>query len=361
MRKVLISILFVFIYCAGNSQNTTTQNLGAPRTLVVNKGGLKSDSSLITPSFPDTASANLSQFVNYYPGNVIRVDNTLYMRNSSATAWIKVGGQGGSTFENDIIMNADANNRLGYWVNGDTIPVAGKSLDEAFQVITQKAVHPTYYPPSVTISSSPSSGTYEIGYNLGTITFSKTFSQNDAGSENSTTYKRGGTSLPSNTDTCSFLSSSRSYTVTVGYGIGACKNNNLGEIDCYGRIEAGDVTSSQITFTPMAKRYWGYVTSYGSPSSANILAATGGGSGLSTSKAGTFTINVSGSNRYLYYAYPTSYGTLTSLLVGGFETLPAFSPPFTVSVTNAQGYTQNYYVYMNVNPFNAGAISFTTQ
>ena len=78
---------------------------------------------------------------------------------------IKVGtGSGGTlTFQNNIIMNATSSNRLGYWVNGDTIPVAGLGLDAAFQVITQKAVPPTYTYPQVFISSSPYSGYYEIG------------------------------------------------------------------------------------------------------------------------------------------------------------------------------------------------------
>lgn len=361
MKKIIFLLLVCICFKIGNSQNTTTQNLGAPRTLVVNKGGFQSDSSLIVPHFSDTALANISPYVKYYAGNIIRVGNTLYMRNSTATQWISVGSGGGGSFTNNIIMNADASNRLGYWVNGETIPVAGKTLDEAFTIITQKAVHPTYTYPQATITGNPSAGNYEIGYNFGTITFDSNYIKNDGGNPNGATFKRGTTSLPGNTDTCYSLISTRSYSVQISYDSGLCKNNNLGVIDCTGRIPAGTATSNTISYIPVAKRYWGYLNSYGSPSSANVISTAGGSSKLSTLKSSTDTVTVSGSNKYIYLAYPKSYGVLTSLIMGGFETLPAFSPPFTVSVTNAQGYTQDYYVYINVNPFNAGSVSFTTQ
>jgi hypothetical protein len=98
MKNLILFVLLFFIYCTGNSQNTTTQNLGAPRTLVVNKGGFKSDSSLILPSFPDTTTANQSQYVKYYAGNVIRVGDTVYVRNNTATKWVKVNSSVSGNF-----------------------------------------------------------------------------------------------------------------------------------------------------------------------------------------------------------------------------------------------------------------------
>ena len=274
---------------------------------------------------------------------------------------IKVGtGSGGTlTFQNNIIMNATSSNRLGYWVNGDTIPVAGLGLDAAFQVITQKAVPPTYVAPTASISSSPSSGTYEIGTNLGTITFSSTFTQNDAGSLTATTYYKGATPLGGNTDVVSSLTSSLSYRVLKTYNQGACKNNNLGVLDCTGRINAGSVYSSYITFSPLPKKYWGVSATF-PPSSATIIAATGGGSEFATSKdKGSFTITVTGTNLYVYYAYPSSFGALTSITISGLESIGAFTQS-TVSVTNAAGYAQSYYVYTSNNQFNNTTISFNS-
>jgi len=368
MKKIALIILLFFIYCNGNSQNTTTQNLGAPRTLVVNKGGFQSDSSLIVPHFSDTTSANASQYVKYYAGNIIRVGDNLYMRNSTANKWVNVGsggGGGGGTFSDNIIMNAGTGNRLGYWVDGETIPVAGKTLDEAFTIITQKEIHPTYTKPSQTTSGNPSAGSYEIGSNLGTITFSTVYTQNDGGARNSNIFKRivgsSYTTLPSNTDTCSFLITTRSYKSYFGYDSGLCKNNNLGQLDCTGHILAGNDSSAAITYTPIPAVYWGYLDANTSPTSGQVISKLGGDSLLTTTKNRTYAVTVSGSNKYPYIAYPKSMGALTSILMGGFETLPAFSPVYEVSVTNSKGYTQAYYVYVNRNPFNAGSLSMVAQ
>ena len=99
MKKITLLFLLVFSFIATFSQTTypVTQNLGSPQTLVLSKGGLKADSSLILPSFPDTTSANTSLYIKNYPGNMIRVGNNVYVRNSTATAWIGVGGGGGGS------------------------------------------------------------------------------------------------------------------------------------------------------------------------------------------------------------------------------------------------------------------------
>lgn len=388
--KYILIFLLALLCSVGYAQFPVNQYMGSQTTLVTSRGGLKADSSLILPQFPDTIAANRSPYIKFYPGNMIRVFNDIYVRNTTATKWMLINPLDSisnnaidsitkindtvyarkygvfvpqypdpdAKFQNNIVMNADANNRLGYWVNGDTIPVAGLGLDSAFKVITQKAVPPTYLPPLVSISSVPTSGSYEIGTNLGTITFSRVFTQRDGGIETSITYKKNGINLSGNTDTVSSLTSASSYTVTSTYDTGACKLNNLGVIDCTGRIVAGSVTSSSITFTPLPRFYWGYVNSYGAPSNSEILATTGGSSLLTTTKSRTYNVTVAGSNRYIYLAYPTNLGTLSSILMSGFETIDAFTPPFTVNVTNAQGYTQSYYVYMNENPFNAGSTPF---
>lgn len=88
MKKLSLLIVFLLAYCFSFSQYPVIQNLGAPKTLVVSKGGLSADSALILPVFADTNYANLSPYVKYYPGNMIRVGNQVYVRNATATAWI---------------------------------------------------------------------------------------------------------------------------------------------------------------------------------------------------------------------------------------------------------------------------------
>jgi hypothetical protein len=255
-------------------------------------------------------------------------------------------------------MNGTSSNRLGNYVNGDTIPVAGLGLDSAFKIIAQRGVPPTYIQPTATISSVPSQANYEIGTNLSTITLSSTFTQNDAGALSSTTYYKNG-SVTSNPSSISNLTSQVNFRVQKTYAQGACKNNNLGVPDCTGRINAGSVYSSYIYFTPLPKRYWGY-TSSGTPNSSQIISVNGGGDEFSSIRDKySFSVVVTGTNQYVYYSYPTSFGALTSIVVSGLESIGAFNQT-TVAVTNAQGYTQNYYVYTSQNQFNNTTVTFTS-
>lgn len=70
-----------------------------------------------------------------------------------------------------------------------------------------------------------------------------------------------------------------------------------------------------------------------------------GNADLVNAVARTFTVTA-GAGQYLIYSYPSRLGTAT-FTVGGFA--GGFNPPATVSITNASGYTENYYVYRSVN------------
>ena len=95
MKKVSLLVLLVFSFIASFSQTyPVTQILGSPQTLVLSKGGLRADSSLILPSFPDTASANLSTYIKNYPGNMIIVGNQTFVRNANATQWLALATSG---------------------------------------------------------------------------------------------------------------------------------------------------------------------------------------------------------------------------------------------------------------------------
>lgn len=76
-------------------------------------------------------------------------------------------------------------------------------------------------------------------------------------------------------------------------------------------------------------------------------------SALASSRAATLSLTA-GSGEYLFYAFPSSYGTPT-FTVGGFS--GGFSlVASAVSVTNAYGVTQNYDVWRSDNP-NLGSVS----
>lgn len=108
----------------------------------------------------------------------------------------------------------------------------------------------------------------------------------------------------------------------------------------------GKTATASTSFTFLPKRYWGRTASVAATES-DLLASAGGSSALSNSKAGTFSITASGSNR-VFYAYPSNLGDLSSINIGGLESLSSFTKTV-ISFTNASGYTQNYNVYTSNN------------
>ncbi len=119
----------------------------------------------------------------------------------------------------------------------------------------------------------------------------------------------------------------------------------------------GSTTNPTTIVTFLPRFYYGRSAS-ATPNSTIVLAFAGGSNPLSASKAQTFTVTASGSN-YVYLSYPSSQGALSSIKVGGFESIGAFTQT-TISITNASGYTQNYYVYTSNNTFSATTPSIVT-
>lgn len=115
--------------------------------------------------------------------------------------------------------------------------------------------------------------------------------------------------------------------------------------------------SSSFTVSWQHKRYWGWCPD-STPSDAEILAVS---DELSTSRAkSAFTATVSGSDRNIFYAYPASFGDLTSLTVGGFESLSAFTKT-TRAFVNDFGVSISYNIYVSNNTFSANITNIVTQ
>lgn len=112
----------------------------------------------------------------------------------------------------------------------------------------------------------------------------------------------------------------------------------------------GKTTTSSTTVSYLPRKFWGRTTNV-SVNAVDLQNAAGGGSQLSNSKSGTYTITASGSNR-IFFAYPSNQGDLTSINIGGLESLGAFTKTI-VSYTNFNGYTQNYNVYTSNNETSA--------
>ena len=260
-------------------------------------------------------------------------------------------------FTKDVTLHLATGKSLGKYLNNATIPATGKTLDEFLYDISTESIHPTYLVPVVSLTTSPAGATVEMGYNPGLITLSNIFTQNNGGAVAATTYYKNDVSLGVGITSNSpgTITSNITYKVIVNYAQGPILNDNLGIPDATGRISAGTATSAYITFTPQSKKYWGASNS-SSVSNATLIT----NSEYYASPAKTiFGITISGT-QFVYYAYPAVGADLTSILVGGFESINSFTKSIQ-SVTNASGYTQNYKVYISNNNFSASLNSIVIQ
>lgn len=260
-----------------------------------------------------------------------------------------------NVMQNNIKVNFGGGS-FGKYADGETIPSKGKTIDEVLTDIITKTIPPYYTPPTASLSMGIS-GTYEIGTDLGTLTFAPTFTQNKGGSFSSIAYYKNSSIVatnagsPSITDVVGSLLATKTYKVIYSYAAGTTiLQNNLGQNDVTLQVTAGDVESNTITITPGSYKYWGRTTNTSSNlTDADILAMVGGGQEWATSKAKSlFTITNSSGINYAYYAYPSALGDLTSITSGGFESLNAFDK-LVRDFTNAQGEAVSYNIYVQKN------------
>ena len=104
-------------------------------------------------------------------------------------------------------------------------------------------------------------------------------------------------------------------------------------------------------------KYYGQSAS-ATPTQTIIKAAASGSSILSIDSAGSQATSVAaqaGGGNYIYFAYPQSWGALSSITVNGFGSTWNQT---VVSVTNASSHTENYYCYTSPNTI-AGTVSLS--
>ena len=155
---------------------------------------------------------------------------------------------------------------LGALQNGATIP-EGTSIDELLNMITQKAIAPTYTAPTVSIAKSGSgtaSGSYEAGTSI-TPVLTATFNKNDAGNLTKLAVLKGSEEVGSDTtspytytgEAIVLGDETITFKAQATYEDGDIKNNNLGTPDATGQIKAGTKDSSNFTYTGQRNLFWG--------------------------------------------------------------------------------------------------------
>ena len=203
---------------------------------------------------------------------------------------------------------------LGALSDGSTIP-NGTSMDDLLNMITQKAVSPTYTAPTVTIarsSSGTATGNYEAGTSI-TPAFTATFNQNDAGALTKIAVLKNNTEVGSDTtspyayteDTFVLGDETVSYKAEATYEDGAVKNNNLGNPDDTGQIKAGTKTSSTLSFVGQRNLFYG--TGVGELPDLNSETIRGlANKSLNPTQGYSWNISVAIGQQYIIFAYPST-------------------------------------------------------
>lgn len=261
---------------------------------------------------------------------------------------------------------------LGALQNGEKIP-EGTSIDDLLNMITQKAIAPTYTQPTVTLTKSGSgtaAGNYEAGTSITPI-LTATFNKNDAGDLTKLAILKGSEEMGSD------ASSPYAYTgeaIVLGdetitfkaratYEDGEVKNNNLGQPDATGQIKAGTKDSSAISFVGQRNAFWGYgAGTIESPSSDQIRGLAN--KRLNVSANNVISVAIATGSQHIIFALPAprtlkqvSYDDL-----GDKGMLSAFAKT-TVQVADARGGSNgmkdyNVYVY-NMSTPSAATMNFS--
>jgi len=107
------------------------------------------------------------------------------------------------------------------------------------------------------------------------------------------------------------------------------------------------------TSTPQNYIFWGELakaSGYTESDVENNTATQPGKVASNSMSSRSMTVNATASE-YTYIAYPARLGALTSILIGGFESLGDFNIDNTaLAITNDAGYQEDYRVYVSKNP-----------
>lgn len=367
MKNIFITLLFLLPILLKAQSDDTTKYSKYPNVYGIQYPRLWANKVLRIPTDTLNSKNGLAQIgTTIYVGNGSRwqpvtggssIDTSLLVKYYDSTVKYVTPRQLANSvarFNHDVIVNGTT---LGAFGNGETIPLNGKRVDSLPDILAIKCSHPSYLTPTASISASPAATSYEYGINLGTITLSSGFNQNNGGGLTATTYYQNGSALGSNTTTISSLTTTQTFYVNKAYGQGAIINDNCGVPDPTGRINAFNVNSGSISFTPYHKRYLGFSSTLqgdGTPSDANVLSAyyidTNGGSASINNTAAQ-----QGGDKYLFFV---TTSLVTSISINGFPSTAAFNLNIQRTFVNAAGGSFTYYFMVSKNPF--GSTGTTT-
>lgn len=336
MKNFLFILSFLFCAVVSFSQSLPTisgfpnnQSISNGATLYHAKGGLIGDSGIVVISFPDTATANYGTFIKNTNGIIIKVVDTLFMRDAVIGRWIKFGGT--SSASGGLVGGPITSNRFTIGTN----PGVGLTTDQWIDSVFYYAQPPTATLTGGGIFEFTSAPTFNTTLNWGA-------SRQSATTPIVSIVVAGQTQTFAQPTAPGTVSGTQAVTVTTNTG--TTYNNVVTATD-------GQSATASTTFTYRSKYYIGFVAT-STPTDADIIAATGGtvGGTFATAFATTGSLPAPGAESYIVIAYPSSFGSalvkINGLLVNYVLTTRAF--------VNASGYSVSYNIYVSPFATNAG-------
>ena len=238
-----------------------------------------------------------------------KVDNTYDV--SKAGQVLVVGEDGNVTLKDSSVLGGNA--EVVTYENAEYPELS--NVDKALDKILAKIY---YVEPKInSFTMTPSATEYEKGEVVSGLEFAWTVNK-DIVSQSLTdcTIELDDRTATYGAD----LTNTKTFTLTVSDG------------------EKSATSSKTIKF--LDKAYWGSAVEPTDYDSAFILALSN--SKLASGKTGTYSMTV-GSGEYGYLALPTSFGTVASVWIGGFET--TLDNCGSIAHTNASGNTSSYTIY----------------
>ena len=252
-------------------------------------------------------------------------------------------GEMGGTFD-DVIAGATINvtNPVGGLTVGSTITNT-ETLLEVFRRMLNPRVPAQYMAPTLSLSGTAPLQR-EIGENV-TPTLTPNFNAGDSGGATEYRLSRDGSVIHTaatpiaHADTAFQLVANRVYQSAVDFAQGPIKNDSEGNPDPIGRIEAGTVTSGNVTYTPVRRSFFGALTDGTIPDNTAFIRALPG-SQLNAGNNTVMAVDVAVGQRGAVFAYPATLRSPTSIIQAGLGSdVKGLFTEIIVPVEGANGFT----------------------
>ena len=205
---------------------------------------------------------------------------------------------------------------LGGIADGTTLE-AGTSLDDFLKKLLVKRIPATYTKPTLKLETTVATTPQEVGKKINP-TIKAIFTKADAGDLTAIEINKGaekveGTQSPlESAQEVTFADEAVIFSAKATYGQGDIKNDNLNEPSPNGRIEAGSISSSPLTFQGKRMTFAG--TGIGEIPELNSEAIRALASKrLGLGKNSKFDVLVDVGQQHIIIAYPATIGDITQI------------------------------------------------